>query len=134
MAHSLVMPLLVVPTSGFSESCIGCVGLSQLAGVEFVVILLSTLGSGELTVALIGEMKVTPGLCLRLALLDVGLNRSDVVVAILSLELGLVLGTALGIPLLTALPSALTHPLDPVVHELVPHGVSFCRLIRQAYS
>ena len=128
------MPLLVVPTSGFSESCIGCVGLAQLAGVEFVVILLSTLGSGELTVALVAETPVPGCLCLRLALLNEGLNRSDVVIAILGLEFGLVLGAALSIPLLTTLPSALAHPLDPVVHELAAHGVSFCKLIRQAYS
>ena len=128
------MPLLVELTGSLGECGVRGVRLAQLPAVQLAIILLATLRGGQLTVALVSEAPVLDLLGVLLALLEVVLNLANIVDAVLSLELGLVLGSALGVALLTTLPSAPAHPLDSVVHEFVAHGVSFWMLIRQAYS
>ena len=134
MTHTLVVPLLVEFTGSLGESGIRGIRLTQLASVQLAVVLLTAFGGGQLAVALVGLAPLLDLLGVLLAYLEVRLDLADVVIAVLRLELGLVLGAALGIPLLTTFPSAPAHPLDPVVHELVAHGISFWMLMRQAYS
>ena len=134
MTHTLVVPLLVELTGSLGECGVRGVRIAQLPAVQFAVVLLTTLRGGQLTVALVGETPVLDLLGVLFALLEVVLDLTDIVDAVLRLEFGLVLGSTLGIPLLTALPSAPAHPLDPVVCECVTHGASFWMLMRQAYS
>ena len=128
------MPLLVELTGSLGECGVRGVRLAEFSTVQLAVVLLTTLCSGQLTVALIGLAPLLNLLGVLLAYLEVRLDLADVVIAVLRLELSLVLGAALGIPLLTALPSTPAHSLDPVVRECVTHGVSFWMLMRQAYS
>ena len=134
MAHTLVVPLLVEFTCSLGECGVRGVRLAELPAVQLAVVLLPTLRSGQLTVSLIGETPVLDLLGVLFALLEIVLDLTDIVDAVLRLELGLVLGAALGIALLAALPSTPAHALDPVVHECIAHGVSFWMLMRQAYS
>ena len=134
MTHTLIVPLLVELTGCLGEGGVRRIRLPQLPAVQLAVVLLTTLRGSQLTIALVGLAPLLDLLGVLLAYLEVRLDLADVVIAVLRLELGLVLGAALGIPLLTALPSAPAHPLYPVVRECITHGVSFWMLMRQAYS